>query len=213
MEKITATNIRNLIAKIAVKSVELNQSADDKVHVFFDYSGHVDTFMLRLYLGGWKAMIDPDFAYYTGDVHSMYKDAVPLNTLDEVIYVLSYLQTILKYKPQKFDNSNKLKKSLIDGLEKYRKRVQDNAVDILVPLPWDDTYIERAIACAIYDAGGNATDAYVNSIKLVTWECENTESSELNCSKSVESHNPCVDCLKADTCLLAEHDFNCPEEE
>jgi len=164
----------------------------------------------RLHLGGWKFMADPDVTYGVG--RSIYEDAVPLDTLDEVIYVLSYLQTVLKYEPQKFDNSDTLKKSLVDGLEKYRKRVQDNAVDVLVPLPWDDTYVERAIACAIYDAGGNATDAYVNSIKLVTWECENTESSELNCSKSVESHNPCADCLKADTCLLAEHDFNCPEE-
>ena len=139
MEKITATNIRNLIAKIAVKSVELNQSADDKVHVFFEYAGHVDTFTLRLYFGGWKAMADPDAIYDVGRL--LYEGAVPLNTLDEVIYVLSFLQTILKYKPQKFDNSNKLKKSLIDGLEKYRKRVQDNTVDVLVPLPWDDTYI------------------------------------------------------------------------
>lgn len=203
MEKITLTNNLSLIAKIAVKSVELNQSADNKVHVFFEYAGHVDTFTLRLYFGGWKAMADPDAIYDVGRL--LYEGAVPLNTLDEVIYVLSYLQTVLKYEPQKFDNSTTLKESLVDGLEKYRKRVQDNAVDVMVPLPWDDTYIERAIACAIYDAGGNATDAYVNGTKSVTWESENIESAE--------TKNPCADCLRADTCLLAEHDFNCPEEE
>lgn len=75
----------NILFELIELLISINDNTEH--HVFFDYSGHVDLFTIRLYKGGWNEDV------YCSEIYRFYLDKDDWK--DEVEKIYNYFLDIL----------------------------------------------------------------------------------------------------------------------